>query len=142
VANDIDLDKFYTQAAYSDTSAAFDTGRLDKFYTLALYISVPFVPPPKGGSSGSGGKDKPGKGPKGKDDGYSQGYPGALRAVHARRAHNRFVMPPLVPASLLAGPGTVGVWSGTAWEQKPAKVWTGSAWVQKPVKTWNGSAWV
>ena len=30
--------------------------------------------------------------------------------------------------------GTVGVWNGTSWVQRPAKVWTGSAWVQKPVK--------
>jgi hypothetical protein len=37
--------------------------------------------------------------------------------------------------------GTVGVWNGTSWVQKPAKVWTGSAWVQKPVKTWGGTSW-
>jgi len=41
-----------------------------------------------------------------------------------------------------AATGLVGVWTGGAWVQKPAKVWTGSAWMQKPVKTWNGSAWV
>jgi len=38
--------------------------------------------------------------------------------------------------------GGVGVWMGTAWQQKPVKVWTGSAWVAKPPKTWTGSAWV
>jgi hypothetical protein len=44
-------------------------------------------------------------------------------------------------ATVTAIAGTVGVWNGTSWVQKPAKVWTGSAWVQKPVKTWNGTSW-
>jgi hypothetical protein len=38
--------------------------------------------------------------------------------------------------------GTIKVWSGSAWVDKPVKVWTGAAWVQKPVKVWSGSAWV
>lgn len=36
----------------------------------------------------------------------------------------------------------IGVWNGSAWVDKPAKVWSGTAWVTKPVKVWNGSAWV
>ena len=38
--------------------------------------------------------------------------------------------------------GSIKVWTGSAWVEKPGKVWTGSAWVTKPVKVWNGSAWV
>lgn len=38
--------------------------------------------------------------------------------------------------------GLVKVWSGSAWQEKPAKVWSGSAWVQRPVKHWDGAAWV
>lgn len=38
--------------------------------------------------------------------------------------------------------GSIKVWTGSAWVEKPVKVWTGSAWVTKPVKAWNGSAWV
>lgn len=33
------------------------------------------------------------------------------------------------------------VWTGSAWEKKPAKVWNGSAWVEKPMKVWTGSTW-
>ena len=38
--------------------------------------------------------------------------------------------------------GSIKVWTGSAWAEKPVKVWTGSAWVTKPVKAWNGTAWV
>ena len=38
--------------------------------------------------------------------------------------------------------GSIKVWTGSAWVEKPVKVWNGSAWVEKPVKAWNGSAWV
>lgn len=52
-----------------------------------------------------------------------------------------------VPITYLAVPGAAAagrlkVWTGSAWDRKPAKVWSGSAWVTKPVKIWNGSAWV
>jgi len=45
-------------------------------------------------------------------------------------------------ATAIGTTGGVGVWMGTAFQQKPVKVWTGAAWVAKPPKTWNGSAWV
>lgn len=41
-----------------------------------------------------------------------------------------------------AAEGMIGVWDGSAWVDRPAKMWTGSTWVQKPVRHWNGSAWV
>ena len=45
-------------------------------------------------------------------------------------------------ATAVGTTGGIGVWMGTAWQQKPVKVWTGSAWATKPPKTWTGSAWV
>jgi hypothetical protein len=38
--------------------------------------------------------------------------------------------------------GNMGVWTGSAWVDKPIRVWNGLAWVVKPVKVWNGSSWV
>jgi hypothetical protein len=38
--------------------------------------------------------------------------------------------------------GTIKVWTGSAWVDKPVKVWSGSAWQTKPLKYWNGTAWV
>jgi hypothetical protein len=46
-----------------------------------------------------------------------------------------------VDTGVVAAAGTVGVWDGSAWVQRPTKVWSGSAWVTKPAKTWSGSAW-
>jgi hypothetical protein len=46
-----------------------------------------------------------------------------------------------VTVSTVQAMAGVGVWSGTAWVEKPVKVWNGSAWVQKPVKHWDGSSW-
>jgi hypothetical protein len=44
-------------------------------------------------------------------------------------------------APVETGPGTVKVWTGTAWVAKPVKVWTGSAWLQVPLKRWTGTNW-
>lgn len=38
--------------------------------------------------------------------------------------------------------GEVGVWSGSTYIDKPAKVWNGSSWEQKPAKYWDGTDWV
>jgi len=51
----------------------------------------------------------------------------------------------LTSTGIVANPitgGTMRLWNGSAWVNKPAKVWTGSAWMLKPAKIWNGSAWV
>ena len=45
------------------------------------------------------------------------------------------------PGGAPAPEGKSKVWTGSAFEKKPAKVWTGSAWVEKPVKVWTGSVW-
>lgn len=38
--------------------------------------------------------------------------------------------------------GTVKVWDGSAWVERPVKVWTGSAWETKPTKFYDGTQWV
>jgi hypothetical protein len=48
----------------------------------------------------------------------------------------------VIKAAAAASGGTVGVWTGSAFVQKPVKVWTGSAFETKPLKRWNGSAFV
>jgi hypothetical protein len=48
----------------------------------------------------------------------------------------------VIPSAAAASGGTVGVWTGSAFVQKPVKVWTGSAFETKPLKRWNGSAFV
>jgi len=50
---------------------------------------------------------------------------------------NEFFGPPEAPP---AG-GLIKVWSGSAWEAKPAKVWGGLSWDIKPLKFWDGAQW-
>lgn len=38
--------------------------------------------------------------------------------------------------------GKPKIWSGTAWNQHPAKFWNGSSWVSSPIKGFDGTDWV
>jgi hypothetical protein len=38
--------------------------------------------------------------------------------------------------------GRPKVWSGSAWNPKPAKVWNGTAWVEKPMTAFDGTDFV
>ena len=38
--------------------------------------------------------------------------------------------------------GSLRVWTGSAWVDRPVKTWTGLSWVIKPIKSWNGTTWV
>jgi hypothetical protein len=48
----------------------------------------------------------------------------------------------VIKAEAAVSGGTIGVWTGSAFVQKPVKRWTGSAFEAKPLKRWNGSAFV
>ena len=48
----------------------------------------------------------------------------------------------LDPDAGAANGGSIKVWDGAVWAEKPVKLWDGSAWVAKQAKIWSGSEWV